>query len=100
MIRESRIITSLMRGRLFYLVACLALVGAMMLSGTSFAAWIADSTFNPTVTCTNSPDPTKCVEKVLELPNGQVLIGGFMDTVNGSPVSFVARLNANGTLDG
>jgi uncharacterized delta-60 repeat protein len=32
-------------------------------------------------------------------PDGKVLIGGSFDTVGGAPRQFVARLNANGTLD-
>jgi uncharacterized delta-60 repeat protein len=99
MIHESRIITTLTRGKLLCLAVCLTLAGALMLTGTSFAAWIADSAFNPSVTCPNTPDPTECVEKVLELPNGQVLIGGFIGTVNGTNVNYIARLTANGSLD-
>ncbi len=33
------------------------------------------------------------------MPNGQILIGGNFDNVNGSPRSSIARLNANGSVD-
>lgn len=34
-----------------------------------------------------------------ELSNGQIIIGGFFDTVEGAPIPHLARLNSDGSLD-
>lgn len=39
------------------------------------------------------------VEAVVPLANGQVIIGGDFETVNGMDQRYIARLNADGTLD-
>lgn len=39
------------------------------------------------------------VYKVLELANGQILIGGTFYEVNGFPITGIARLNADGSFD-
>ncbi|MBH8569283.1 T9SS type A sorting domain-containing protein [Microvirga sp. STS02] len=39
------------------------------------------------------------IESVVLLPNGQLLIGGYFTTYNGSPVNGLARLNTDGTRD-
>lgn len=39
------------------------------------------------------------VYKVLELVNGQILIGGTFYAVNGFPITGIARLNADGSFD-
>ncbi len=39
------------------------------------------------------------VEDIIALRNGKVLISGLINSVNGTPRSNIARLNANGTLD-
>ena len=59
------------------------------------------------LTPTGAVDPTfnagsgadREIEIIVGLPNGQMLIGGYFDTYNGSPVNGLARLNADGSLD-
>jgi len=100
MIRKIGSNVKFMRGKLLYLVVCLALAGALMLPGTSFGAWVADS-FNPTVTCIPGYNPAlnACVHAFALQSNGQPIIAGYINSVNGTSVSYVARLNTNGTLD-
>jgi uncharacterized delta-60 repeat protein len=39
------------------------------------------------------------VEQVLQQPDGKVLVCGIFTTFNGQPKAFIARLNANGSVD-
>ncbi len=95
MIRERRIITNLMRGKLLFLATCLVLAGALMLPATSFGAWVTDS-FNPNVTCNpDRPNPQECVTKVFVQPDGKVLVGGYIS----GPSNWLARFNLDGTPD-
>ncbi|MBP8822447.1 MAG: T9SS type A sorting domain-containing protein [Flavobacteriales bacterium] len=53
-----------------------------------------DGTFNP------GTGPNQRVDAIVVQPDGKVLIAGTFVSVNGSSRNRVARLNANGTLDG
>lgn len=53
-----------------------------------------DTTFNP-----GGSGPTSTVNVIRVLGSGQILIGGFFGSYNGSTVGGLARLNSNGTLD-
>ncbi len=52
-----------------------------------------DTTFNPG-TGANSSVTTLALQ-----PDGKVLIGGFFTSYNGTPCNYIARLNADGSLD-
>ena len=39
------------------------------------------------------------VESVVLQPDGKILIGGYVGSVNGVPLRSIARLNQNGSLD-
>ncbi len=53
-----------------------------------------DTAFDPGV-----PGVPSKVECIAVQENGQILIGGFFDTVAGDPRNFIARINPDGTLD-
>jgi uncharacterized delta-60 repeat protein len=53
-----------------------------------------DSSFNP------GAGPNAGVTSVASQPDGKVLVGGYFTTVNGANRNGIARLNANGSLDG
>jgi uncharacterized delta-60 repeat protein len=55
-----------------------------------------DTSFQATVNQGSAPGT---VYSVAVQPNGQVLIGGNFNEVDGQPCDYVARLNANGSLD-
>ncbi len=100
MIRTWGITNRFMSRELLFWVACLALAGALMLPGTSFGAWVADS-FNPNVTCVQDTD-APCIRAVAVQPDGKFLIGGYIYSVTGATSTsntIVVRYNANGTLD-
>lgn len=52
-----------------------------------------DSSFNP------GTGPNGNVNSVVLQPDGKILIGGAFQTVNGTTLNGVARLNANGSVD-
>jgi uncharacterized delta-60 repeat protein len=52
-----------------------------------------------TVDTTYSPQPDDEVLAEVLQPNGQLLIGGQFQNVNGQPQPYIARLNADGTTD-
>jgi uncharacterized delta-60 repeat protein len=54
-----------------------------------------DTTFNPGT----GPSDFPAVLSVTVQSDGKVLIGGFFTSYNGTPRNYVARLNADGTLD-
>jgi uncharacterized delta-60 repeat protein len=53
-----------------------------------------DSSFNP------GTGPDSGISSVALQPDGKVLIGGYFSAVNGTIRNGIARLNANGSLDG
>ncbi|MBI5770412.1 MAG: immunoglobulin domain-containing protein [Verrucomicrobia bacterium] len=53
-----------------------------------------DTTFNPT-----GSGPSSTVNVIRPLASGQILIGGFFGTYNGSSANGLARLNADGSID-
>jgi uncharacterized delta-60 repeat protein len=69
------------------------------ISRTNVARLNSDGTIDTTFTAdpmVGSPGRVNCV---LALTNGQVLIGGSFDTINGYTRQGIARLNTDGTLD-
>jgi uncharacterized delta-60 repeat protein len=48
---------------------------------------------------TTSTDPSHYIAAMVQQPDGKILLGGNFSTVNGTPVAYVARLNADGSLD-
>jgi uncharacterized delta-60 repeat protein len=53
----------------------------------------ADVSFEP------GAGPNSTVDAMEALPDGKILIGGRFGTVNGAPISYLARLHANGLPD-
>lgn len=52
-----------------------------------------DNSFNPGTGANNA------VYSIIVLPTGKILIGGDFTTYDGNAINYVARLNANGSLD-
>jgi uncharacterized delta-60 repeat protein len=60
-----------------------------------------DPTFNPTdIGFGNGPGANSQVTTTSIQSNGKIIIGGGFSTYNGTPRNRIARLNADGTLDG
>ena len=55
-----------------------------------------DNTFNG---ISNTPNSIVYVNKLLLLPNNQLLVGGLFPSYNGTPYTNLVRLNADGTVD-
>ncbi len=53
-----------------------------------------DASFNPSVS-----EGFGFVEEAIVQPDGKVIIGGLFSGVNGAPRSYLARINADGSLD-
>ena len=62
-------------------------------SWTAQAASIVDTSFD------TGSGAEGFVEQVLQQPNGKVLVCGIFTSFNGKPKSYIARLNANGSVD-
>jgi uncharacterized delta-60 repeat protein len=70
-------------------------IGRINLDGSS------DGTFNPGTGVTNTIVPSEVSVNALAIQSdGKILIGGQFNSYNGTSVNHIARLNANGTLDG
>lgn len=54
-----------------------------------------DTTFN-----SGGTGPNAAVYSLLLLPNGKIVIGGAFTAINGTSIRMLARLNADGSLDG
>jgi uncharacterized delta-60 repeat protein len=77
------------------------LIGSYFGIGRLNANGSVDSSFNPGVIGGSvDPDYPNVVSSVLVQPDGKVLIGGYFSTVDGANCSGIARLNADGGLDG
>jgi uncharacterized delta-60 repeat protein len=48
---------------------------------------------------TTSTEPSRTIATMVAQPDGKILLGGNFSMVNGTVVAYVARLNANGSLD-
>jgi len=59
-----------------------------------------DTTFQNGMSGVNNANNTAAVLQIALQPDGKILIGGVFDTVNGAARKFLARLNADGSLDG
>lgn len=67
------------------------IIAGLLPAGPLFAVTVNDG-FDPNVT--GGP-----VFDAALSPNGQIVIGGMFDTVGGTPKSYIARLNPDGSLD-
>ena len=47
-----------------------------------------------------NPSPNNNVLAVVVQPDGKILVGGYFTSIEGEAVSYLARLNADGSLDG
>ncbi|WP_144035926.1 delta-60 repeat domain-containing protein [Spirosoma fluviale] len=76
---------------------------ALLLIGTGLSKaqdGSIDPTFNPTdVGFGNGDGTTSTVQSMVVQGNGKILIGGTFTTYNGTGRNYIARLNADGTLD-
>jgi uncharacterized delta-60 repeat protein len=79
------------RGRVGTLLGLVFCAGSILsVSGAS----LVDASFNPGIGAENG-----IVESVLPQPDGKVLVCGSFTTFNGSPRGYIARLNADGSVD-
>src|SRR6185503_3120887 len=102
-------------GMLAQAVSVIAMAGDKILIGGEFtkvggqerwaiARLLPNGALDPSF---NTPDGVRCglcgfagnLTALAPLPNGQVVIGGGFSMVQGKPRRFLARLNADGTLD-
>ncbi len=67
-------------------------------SATNFARLNADGSLDSTFNLGTGADNT--IYAVLAQPDGKIVIGGAFLNFNGTAAQYVARLNANGSLDG
>jgi uncharacterized delta-60 repeat protein len=58
-----------------------------------------DSSFHSMITVTNDSSIRSDVQSFALQPDGKILIGGSFTNVNGTNLTSIARLNANGSLD-
>ena len=58
-----------------------------------------DPDFAPEIGATSSPDAATSIRAIASLPDGKILMGGSFTSVGGVPLTHLARLNVNGTLD-
>jgi len=72
-----------------------ALMAMMYLCATSLAQSAGD--FDPSFDMSVGANGT--VNVIFPLPDGRVLVGGEYTSIQGSPIMFLARLNADGSLD-
>ena len=75
--------------------------GKILIGGESTAGRIARLNSNGSVDASFLPGsgPNAGVQDVLLLPDGKIMIAGSFTQFNGSPISHIAVLNANGVLD-
>src|SRR5687768_11883620 len=71
-----------------------------LLASTSFAELKLDSSFNPDVFISGAGDHRHAVGKIVLQADGKIVIGGSFTNVGGLTRYNLARLNANGTVDG
>lgn len=69
------------------------------MSGTTTRAYLAR--FDPDGTIDSGFDPVLdgVVREIFELPDGDILVGGFFTTVDGVPAPYLVRLDPNGERD-
>src|SRR4051812_48586916 len=77
-------------------LSALALLLASLFGGSALGQ--VSGSIDPNFSAAISSFPI--LYKVALQPDGKVLVGGQFDTVNGAFRQNIARLNANGTLDG